>query len=91
MSNKDVSIPGWAISVATIVVAIIVAVVSTIHWLDGHYATKHELELVQRELQAVNEMKSQLTQVREEIVNLRIVLAQTVPGMTVGVTGPGTP
>ena len=76
MSDKDsIVVPGWAKASLGFCVAVIVGVVSTISWLDSHYATKHELKLVAKDVSALQKIEQKLDNLDEKVGNLRVLLA----------------
>jgi len=72
---ETVTAPTWAKFLASLVVAVVVAIIATIGWLDDRYATKSELALVHKDVSAITEIKAKLDKVDSTVTDLRVLLA----------------
>ena len=68
--------PDWAKFLVGLVIAVICSVVSTIAWLDTRYATKHDFDLVNKDLETIGEIKTKLQTVDDKITELRVMVAR---------------
>lgn len=79
MSDEaETKTPAWARYLFGLSVTIVLSVIGTIGWLDGKYVTKHELELVRKDISAITEIKDKLDKVSSAVTDLRILLASAV-------------
>lgn len=68
--------PTWAKFLTGLVVSVILSVVATMSFLDGRYATKQELAIVNKDLETIGEIKRRLNSVDEKLTDLRIMVGQ---------------
>lgn len=70
--------PTWAKTMIGYGCAVIVGVVSTISWLDSHYATKSELKLVAKDVERLGRVEEKIDALSEKVIGLRVLVAESV-------------
>ena len=68
--------PPWVKASVVLVVAVVVAVISTIGWLDSKYASKHDLALIRKDVSALDQIKQDVKAANEKLTQLRVLLAK---------------